>query len=57
MDIVEPKREHSQMIEEPDTDVLNENENTCNKTNNIPHNEISEYSIWRPMALLLRVAL
>ena len=45
MDIVEPKREHAQRIEEPDTGVLNENENTCNKTNNIPHYEILENSI------------
>lgn len=45
MDIVERKREHSQRIEEPDTDVLNENENTCNKSDNIPHYEILENSI------------
>ena len=56
MDIVEPKREHAQRIEEPDTDVLKENENTCNKTDNIPRYEISENSIWRFIGLLVHIA-
>ena len=45
MDVVEPEREQAQRIEEPDTDVFNENENTNNKTKNIPYCETSEYSI------------